>query len=142
MENIVKVVFLVENKNQKSVKVMGKVTRDKLACSVGSGSAEVYATPMVVALMENSACKLAQELVPEGCTTVGTKISIEHLSATAEGAEVYAVATLTESDGRRFEFTVEAYDNAGLIAKGTHQRFSVKTEKFMAKAKARLEENV
>ena len=133
---------MVENKNQKSVKVMGKVTRDKLACSVGSGSAEVYATPMVVALMENSACKLAQELVPEDCTTVGTKISIEHLSATAEGAEVYAVATLVESDGRRFEFTVEAYDNAGLIAKGTHQRFSVKTEKFMAKAKARLEENI
>ena len=92
--------------------------------------------------MENSACKLAQGLVPEGCTTVGTKISIEHLSATAEGAEVYAVATLVESDGRRFEFTVEAYDNAGLIAKGTHQRFSVKTEKFMAKAKARLEENI
>lgn len=133
---------MVENKNQKSVKVMSKVTRDKLACSVGSGSAEVYATPMVVALMENSAYTLAQELVPEGCTTVGTKISIEHLSATAEGAEVYAVATLVESDGRRFEFTVEAYDNAGLIAKGTHQRFSVKTEKFMAKAKARLQESI
>lgn len=130
----------MEKDVQKSVKVTTTVTRDKLACSVGSGSAEVYATPMVVALMENASCKLAQELVPEGCTTVGTKISIEHLSATAEGAEVYAVATLTETDGRRFEFTVEAYDNAGLIAKGTHQRFSVKTERFMAKAKARLEE--
>lgn len=128
------------NDTQKSVKVTGVVTKDKLANSVGSGSAEVYATPMVVALMENAACKLAQELVSDDCTTVGTKISIEHLAATAEGAQVYAVATLTESDGRRFEFIVEAYDNAGLIAKGTHQRFSVKTEKFMAKAKARLEE--
>lgn len=130
----------MENQVQKSCKVTATVTKDKLACSVGSGSAEVYATPMVVALMENASCKLAQDLVPEGCTTVGTKISIEHLSATAEGAEVYAVATLTETDGRRFEFTVEAYDNAGLIAKGTHQRFSVKTEKFIAKAKARLEQ--
>lgn len=128
------------NDIQKSVKVTGVVTKDKLASSVGSGSADVFATPMVVALMENAACKLAQELVPNDCTTVGTKISIEHLAATAEGAQVYAVATLTESDGRRFEFIVEAYDNAGLIAKGTHQRFSVKTEKFMAKAKARLEE--
>ena len=128
------------NDMQKSVRVTGVVTKDKLASSVGSGSAEVYATPMVVALMENAACKLAQELVPNDCTTVGTKISIEHLAATAEGAQVYAVATLTECDGRRFEFIVEAYDNAGLIAKGTHQRFSVKTEKFMDKAKARLEE--
>ncbi|MEE0059395.1 MAG: hotdog domain-containing protein [Acutalibacteraceae bacterium] len=124
----------------KKLKVTTTVTIDKLACSVGSGSAPVYATPMVVALMENAACTLAKELVPEDCTTVGTKISIEHLAATAEGAEVYAVATLTESDGRRFEFIVEAYDNAGLIAKGTHQRFSVKTEKFIAKATARLEE--
>lgn len=140
MENIVKVVFLLEENIKSSMKVTDIVTKDKLACSVGSGSAGVYATPMVVALMENAACKLAQELVPKGCTTVGTKISIEHLFATAERAEVYAVATLTETDGRRFEFTVEAYDNAGIIAKGTHQRFSVKTEKFMTKAKARLEE--
>lgn len=130
----------MKNEIQKSCKSFAVVTEDKLACSVGSGSAEVYATPMVIALMENASCKLAQELVPEGCTTVGTKISIEHLSATAQGAEVYAVATLIETDGRRFEFTVEAYDNAGLIAKGTHQRFSVKTDKFIAKAKARLDE--
>ncbi len=124
----------------KKLRVTTTVTSDKLACSVGSGLAPVYATPMVVALMENAASTLAKELVPDDCTTVGTKISIEHLAATAEGASVYAVATLTESDGRRFEFIVEAFDNAGLIAKGTHQRFSVKTDKFLAKAQARLEE--
>lgn len=115
-----------------------KVTDDMLACNVGSGSVQVYATPMVVALMEKAASALAQQYVPEGCTTVGTNISIDHLAATASGAEVYAIAELTESDGRRFEFAVEAYDNAGLIAKGTHQRFSVKIEKFLAKAEERL----
>ncbi|MEE0858778.1 MAG: hotdog domain-containing protein [Acutalibacteraceae bacterium] len=124
----------------KKLKKSDIVTADKLACNVGSGSVEVYATPMVVALMESVSAELAQGFVPEGCTTVGTSISIEHLSATAEGAEVYATAELIESDGRKFEFIVEAYDNAGLIAKGTHQRFSVKTEKFLAKAKSKLGE--
>lgn len=114
------------------------VTADKLACNVGSGSVAVYATPMVIALIEGAAAELAQEIVPGGCTTVGTKISVEHLSATAEGAEVYATAQLVECDGRKFEFVVEAYDNAGMIAKGTHQRFSVKADKFISKATAKL----
>ncbi len=122
----------------KKFKQTAVVTTDKLACNVGSGTAKVYATPMVAALMENAAYKLAQQFIPEDCTTVGTKIAIEHIAATAESANVYAIAQLVESDGRRFEFIIEAYDNAGLIAKGTHQRFSVKSEKFLAKAKARL----
>lgn len=114
------------------------VTSDKLACNVGSGSVAVYATPMAIALIEGAAAELAQEFMPEGFTTVGTNISIEHLSATAEGAEVYATVQLIESDGRKFEFTFEAYDNAGIIARGTHQRFSVKINKFLSKAIAKL----
>lgn len=124
----------------KKLKISEVVTEDKLACNVGSGSVQVYATPMVIALMEKASSMLVQEYVPQGCTTVGTKISIEHLSATAQGAEVYAIAELIKSDGRSFDFVVEAYDNAGIIAKGTHQRFSVKTDKFLAKAQAKLEE--
>ncbi len=123
----------------KKLEVSEIVTADKLACNVGSGTVQVYATPMVVALMEKASLQLAQEYVPQECTTVGTKINIEHLSATVQGTKVYAVARLIESDGRRFEFTVEAYDNAGLIAKGTHQRFSVKIDKFLKKANAKLD---
>ena len=113
------------------------VTKEKLACYIGSGSIEVYATPMVVALMEKASSEMAQEFVPEGCTTVGTAVSIEHISATPENAEVRATATLTESDGRKFVFQVEAYDGAGLIAQGTHTRVSVKTDKFLAKVFAK-----
>lgn len=123
----------------KVIKKEATVTREMLASSVGSGTVDVYATPMVVALMENAASTLAQEYLPEGFTTVGTKIAIDHISATAENAEVYAAAELTESDGRRFVFNVEAYDNAGIIAKGTHERFSVNAEKFLNKAKAKQE---
>lgn len=122
----------------KKLKICETVTADKLACSVGSGTIQVYATPMVVALMEKASYMLVQDYVADGCTTVGTKINIEHLSATVQGAEVYAVAQLIESDGRKFEFAVEAYDKAGLIAKGTHQRFSVKIDRFMEKAQGKL----
>ena len=113
------------------------VTKDKLACYVGSGSLAVYATPMVIALMEKVSAEIAQEFVCDGYTTVGTAVSVEHISATPENAQVHASATLTECDGRKFVFAVEAYDSFGLIAKGTHTRFAVKTEKFMAKTNAK-----
>lgn len=125
---------MTEPKIGESIKVEATVTKELLASTVGSGTVDVYATPMVVALMENAAAALAKKYLNEGFTTVGTKISIEHLSATPLGAQVYATATLTESDTRKFEFTVEAYDHAGLIAKGTHQRFSVNAEKFLSRA--------
>lgn len=127
----------MEEKEVKKLLVSEKVTRDKLAVSAGSGSVEVYATPMVIALMEKAAAALAQEFIEDDCTTVGTAVSIEHIAATAEGVEVFAEAELISQNGRSFEFYVTAYDNAGVIAKGTHSRFAVNSEKFLGKAKAR-----
>lgn len=127
----------MEEKEVKKLRVSEKVTKDKLAVSAGSGSVEVYATPMVVALMEKAAAALAQKFIAEDCTTVGTAVSIEHIAATAEGVEVYAEAELVSHNGRSFEFYVTAYDNAGMIAKGTHSRFAVNSEKFSGRAKAR-----
>ena len=89
--------------------------------------------------MEQAAAELCQDDLPEGCTSVGTALNIEHLAATVCGVEVRAVATLTATDGRRYDFNVEAYDNAGLIGKGTHTRFSVKVERFLEKAQQRAE---
>lgn len=120
------------------IKLETTVTKDMLASTVGSGTVDVYATPMVVALMEQAAAALAKQYIEDAFTTVGTKIAIDHVSATPLNAKVYATATLTESDGRKFVFTVEAYDEAGLIAKGSHERFSVHAEKFLQKANAKL----
>lgn len=114
------------------------VDENMLACSVGSGSLRVYATPMVVALMERAASEMAQTFVDEGITTVGTRISIDHLSATPKGAKVCAQAQLKAIDGRKFVFEVSAYDDKGLIAKGEHERFSVKSESFQKKADSKL----
>ena len=129
----------MEEKAEK-ITVSETVTRDKLAVSAGSGSVEVYATPMVIALMEKAASELAEKFIAEDYTTVGTAVSIEHIAATAEGIEVSAEAELISHNGRSFEFYVTAYDNAGIIAKGTHSRFAVNAEKFLSKAKTRAKQ--
>ena len=120
---------------EKAISKTIKVEEENLACTMGSGSLMVLATPAVVALMENAAAELAQnELSDDTLTTVGTMISIEHTSPTPICAEVTAKAVLTKIDGRMFYFDVEAYDKKGIIAKGTHTRVSVNAEKFQMKA--------
>ena len=113
------------------------VTDEITAAKVRSGSLPVLATPYMVALMEQAASELCDKYTEEGITTVGTALNIQHLAATAVGAEVKAVATVTSCDGRKVTFDVEAYDNAGLIGKGTHERFSIKKDKFRLKAEER-----
>lgn len=115
------------------------VTKEVTAAAMHSGSLEVFSTPFMVALMEQASCELLQKLLPEGITSVGTALNIQHLAATAVGVEVRAIATLTSFDGRKATFDVEAYDNAGLIGKGTHERFSIKIDKFLQKAQERAE---
>ncbi len=114
------------------------VTEDMLACNVGSGSLRVYATPMVAALMEGAAANMAQQFVESDCTTVGTRIAIDHISPTPCAAKVWAEAELKAVDGRKFVFSVRAYDEKGLIAEGEHIRFSVKSADFQRKADAKL----
>ncbi len=119
---------------------VAEVTEGKLAVTVGSGDLRVFATPMVVALMENAAAELAQTGLDEGYTTVGTEVSINHTSPTPIGALVWAKATLKETDGRTFKFDVEAYDKKGTVSVGTHTRVSVKADKFQKKADEKFNE--
>ena len=110
------------------------VTDEKTAASAKSGSLEVLATPFMIALMEQAASELCDNFVDEGISTVGTALNITHLAPTCVGGKVKASATLTSFDGRKACFDVEAYDDTGLIGKGTHERFTVKIESFMKKA--------
>ena len=121
----------------KTYSVSLTVDESKLACSVGSGSVEVYATPMMIALIENCASACVQDELPEGDTTVGTLINVSHVAATPCGMKVTATATLTAIDGRQLSFHVKAEDECGLIGEGEHQRVIVHTDKFNAKAKAK-----
>ena len=114
------------------------VTEKNVAVAVGSGGLPVYATPAMIALMERTAFTLLQEHLGEGQSSVGTAINIRHLSATPVGMTVRAVAELVEIDRKRFSFKVEAFDEKGKIGEGTHERFVIKSDDFLAKAQAKL----
>ncbi|MCM1132544.1 MAG: thioesterase family protein [Ruminococcus flavefaciens] len=114
------------------------VTDDKLAVTVGSGSLAVFATPAMTALMEESACNCLVDYLNDDETTVGTELSIRHISATPAGMKITAEAVLTEINGREFTFEVTAYDECGIIGKGSHKRFLVYSEKFTAKTYEKL----
>ena len=112
--------------------------REDTAQEVGSGDLLVYATPCMVALMEGAACEAIADALPEGQTTVGTMLNIEHISATPVGLEVRAEAEVTAVEGKVITFQVTAYDEIGEIGRGTHKRVMVNSQKFLDKAYAKL----
>lgn len=114
------------------------VSDKELAVNAGSGSLEVFATPFMVALMEKSACNCLADYLENDETTVGTEISVKHVSATPNGMKVTAEAILTEINGREFVFSVKAYDETGIIGEGTHRRFLVNGTKFTQKTYSKI----
>ena len=114
------------------------VTKELCANAWGSGGLEVYATPAMIALMENTAWASVEPCMEEGRSTVGTKLDVSHLSASPVGARITCESELVEIDGRRLVFKVSASDDAGLIGEGMHERFIINTEKFMARTEEKL----
>ncbi len=108
------------------------VTDQMTADRVGSGLAKVFATPMMIALMEKTCADSVAPLLPEGQSTVGTHINVSHCSATPVGLDVWCDSELIEVDRRRLLFTVKAYDPCGLIGEGQHERFIVDNARFQA----------
>ncbi|MCL5982367.1 MAG: thioesterase family protein [Firmicutes bacterium] len=117
------------------------VAAGNTAKEVGSGSVAVFATPMLVALMESAAISALRDKLPAGQTTVGTKVEISHTAATPLGMTVTAQAELIEVEGRRLVFNVVAQDEAGLVGEGRHERFIVDMEKFISRAEKRKDYN-
>lgn len=103
------------------------------AAVYGSGKLEVFATPALIALMENTALKCIESRLENHQDTVGIEISAKHLKATAVGKKVSCQATLTEIDGRKLHFELEARDETGIIGTAVHDRFIIDPVKFMSK---------
>lgn len=111
------------------------VDNTNTAVALGSGDMEVFATPAMVALMENAAMNAVAPHLEAGQTTVGTEISTTHIKASALGATITATATLTAIEGRKLTFAVTAHDGDNIIGEGIHTRFIVDRERFLAKVK-------
>lgn len=107
------------------------VLHEATAARFGSGLVEVFATPAMVALMEGTCQFSIQELLPEGYITVGSEVNIKHLKATPKDEKVWCESELIKIEGRKLTFRVDAWDTAGKIGTGTHQRFIVHAETFM-----------
>lgn len=109
------------------------VSPSNTAATLGSGDMDVFATPAMVALMENAAMLAVAAHLPEGSATVGTQMNTSHIKASPLGATITASAELTEVEGRKLTFAVKAWDENGVIGEGVHTRFVVDRERFLSK---------
>ncbi|MBQ3437726.1 MAG: thioesterase family protein [Fusobacterium sp.] len=113
------------------------VTENDTAAKAASGAVEVFATPFMIAWMEEASLKLAQKELEEGFTTVGTEVNIKHLKGSLVGTEMRVISKLLEIDRKKLIFSVEVYEDKEniLVGEGTHTRFIIDTEKFFEKLK-------
>lgn len=109
------------------------VEREDTAAKVGSGDVPVLATPRVLALAEQATRQAVAGALAPGQTSVGTRVSLEHLAASPVGAHVEVAVELTEVDGRRLVFGFTARDREALVASGTIERVVVDRERFLAR---------
>lgn len=109
------------------------VTKDNTAEVMGSGNLPVYATPAVVALMEQACYRSVVPELEDGTATVGVHMDINHIAATSLGKKVWAESRLTAVDGRKLTFEAEAYDEDRCIAKAVHERMIIDVDRFMSR---------
>ncbi len=116
-----------------NAEVYTKVTTDKLAIAVGSGSLKTFSTPSMAALMEEAACAALVPFLEENETSVGISIHVEHIAPTPMNMTVFAEAEITAVEGKEITFSVHARDEVTEIGYGTHKRFIVNSENFQIK---------
>lgn len=94
---------------------------------------KVYATPMMILLMELASGAAISPHLPPGHVSVGTEVNVRHLAATPVGRVVRAVARVAKVEATSVTFDVEAFDGERKIGDGTHRRGVVDTAKFKAR---------
>ena len=117
------------------------VTEDMTAAALGSGGLPVFGTPYLVAMVENAAFTYLQQELPEGKSTVGTKVEVSHVSPSPVGMEITVTVEVTaiSANGKMIDFAVKAWDEKGPIGAGTHTRAIITNDRFLSKCNSKLE---
>lgn len=115
-----------------------KVEDKDSAKVVGSGLADVFSTPSLLAFIEKTCWMSVSEFVNEGESSVGTSVSFKHLKATPIGMQVTCESILSQVDGKKLTFDFVVRDELDLIAEGRHERFIVNSDKFQKKTEEKL----
>lgn len=109
------------------------VQPEDTASRYGSGLLDVLATPAMIAFMEQTCHTAIQPYLSEKFSSVGTEVNIHHVKATPIGDTITCVARLVSVEGRKLVFGVSVSDSKGLIGEGTHTRYIIDIERFIAK---------
>jgi fluoroacetyl-CoA thioesterase len=109
------------------------VTPEKTARAYCSGTLNVFATPAMIALMEQTAMESVSAFLPPGKVTVGTEVNVRHLKPTGVGSKVTITSELQGVEESKLIFSVGAWTESGQIGRGTHTRYIVDKEQFMDK---------
>ncbi len=112
------------------------VTVADTAAAVGSGTLPVLGTPRLLAWCEAATCAALDPTLPDGSTSVGTRIALEHLGASAVGQELEVTASTSYADGRLHRFAVAARHlggNGKVVASGEITRVVVDGERFLSR---------
>lgn len=104
---------------------------------MGSGLANVFATPAMIALMEQAAYQSIETCLPEGHSSVGIQINVQHKRASLPGSLITCTSKVTQVDGKKVHFNIEASDEKGEIGNAEHIRYIINSDEFMR----RLNEN-
>jgi predicted thioesterase len=114
------------------------VTDADTAVAVGSGSLAVLGTPRLLAWCEAATCAAIEPALSPGETSVGTRVELEHLAASAVGQEVEVTAAASYVDGRLHRFTVAARNVGGtaggkVVGTGEVTRVVVDAKRFLGR---------
>ena len=114
------------------------VTEEHSAKHLGSGNVIVLATPAMIMMMEQTAMRSVDPLLPVAENTVGTRVNVAHLAATPLGMTVKIRTELLEVDGRRLKFRVEAFEDQEKVGEGTHERVIVNLDRFQQRLQEKM----
>lgn len=109
------------------------VTDDDTAAALGSGSLPVLGTPRLLAWCEAATCAAIEPTLSDGSTSVGTRVSLEHLAPSGVGAAVEVTASLAHVDGRLHRFTLAARSAGRLVGSGEITRVVVDADRFVSR---------